>query len=331
MDSTTRPRRGILLLGALAAAALVLVGCTVDPISSSAESGETRPEGPVRIAMVTHGDDGGFWSVVRRGATDASESLDVVLDYQAAANDSQLQDQMIKAALLAGAEALAVSAADEGAVRSGIAQAAQAGIPIVTFNSGAQLAEANDAIMVHVGQSEFIAGEEAGRRMGEAGFTKVLCIIHEQNNIGLQERCDGARTGLEDSGAEAINVQVTGKADPGSTAREVAAAVAAQSPDAVLTLDPDIAMAALGSIKDTGVPLATFDLSADVLDAVSVGDILFAIDQQQYMQGYLPIVFLELAVRNGNEVVGDIVLTGPSFITQDNAADVAALAEQGTR
>lgn len=325
-----RPGR---LLALLLLSALFVSACTVDPTSGSFEpSGEYTgpPEKPYRIAMITHGDEGGFWSVVRRGATDAAEALDVTLDYQSADGDFQLQSQMIDAAILAGAQGLAISAADVGAISSNLRAAISAGIPVVTLNSGAELATQMDGVITHVGQSEELAGERAGERLADDGYSKMLCVIHEQNNVGLQERCRGAATGFGDG--ETIRVQVTGKADPVSTAREIGAVISAQDPDVVLTLDPDIAAAALPQTKSADVPLATFDLSADVLKAILNDEVLFAVDQQQYLQGYLPVTFLELAIRNGNEVgSGDLVLTGPSFITKDNAEEVLVLGEQGTR
>ncbi len=322
---------------ARAGAALLVTGlaaCTVNPVPAS---GPDRPGavdgGPIRIAMITHGDDGGFWSIVRRGAVDAAATLpDVVLDYQGSAGDARLQSDMIAAALTQGADALAVSAPDIGAIQAALDRAEAAAVPIITLNSGSALLEQREEVITHVGQSEKVAGRGAGQRLAELGATRVLCVLHEENNIGLQERCAGAAEGLADRDAVAVNIQVTGKADPTSTAREVGAAMEAQSPDAVLTLDPDIAMAALREVTDRGATLATFDLSPDVLDAVATGQIAFAVDQQPYLQGYLPVVFLELAARNGNEVGGgQVVLTGPSFVTADNAASVATLSQQGTR
>jgi simple sugar transport system substrate-binding protein len=317
------------------AAVLLLGACTVDPVNSNGPSvsSAASQSGPIRIAMITHGDDGGFWSIVRRGAKDAAETLRVQLDYQGSAGDAKLQSEMINAAITQGAQGLAVSAPDIGAISSALQAATAKGIPVVTLNSGADLVSQIDGVITHVGQSEGLAGEKAGQALGEAGAKKVLCILHEVNNIGLQERCKGAAEGLaRANGGKVVNVQVTGKADPGSTAREVGAAIEAQSPDAILALDPDIAMAASKEAKKKGVKLATFDLSPAVLAAVAAGDILFAVDQQPYLQGYLPITFLELAVRNKNEVgAGNIVLTGPSLVTQENAAAIAALSEQGTR
>lgn len=283
--------------------------------------------------MITHGDDGSFWSIVRHGARDAAAALDVTLDYQGSAGDAKRQADMINAALTQGAQGLAISAPDIGAITPAVRQATASGIPVITLNSGSELLK-KLPVITHVGQSERIAGLRAGQALAKDGATRVLCVLHEVNNIGLQERCAGAAAGLREVNPSAtmVNIQVTGKADPAATAREVGAGLAAQRPDAVLTLDPDIAMAAMREVSAAKVKLATFDLSPAVLAAVSSGQLLFAVDQQPYLQGYLPVVFLALAIRNRNEVgAGNLVLTGPSLVTKENAAAVAALAERGTR
>jgi simple sugar transport system substrate-binding protein len=321
----------MLAAGLLAVPAIA--GCTVDPTSgttTSPDASDAPHTGPMRIAVITHGDAGGFWSTVRRGAEDAAATLpEVTLDYQGSAGDARLQSEMINAAINQGADAIAVSAADPGAIGGALDRAEAAGIPLITLNSGAELAQTRAGIITHVGQSERAAGVAAGEALAEAGAATVLCIVHEQNNTGLQERCAGADEGL---GGELVRVQVTGARDPGQTAREIGAAMDANDPDAVLTLDPDIASAAIREVNDRGGTLATFDLSPAVLDAVAAGRILFAVDQQPYLQGYLPVIFLELAVRNRNEVgAGGLVATGPALVTEENAGAVAALAEQGTR
>jgi len=329
-----RRRRAPRWLAAALVCAPVLAACTVDPVNRASAGDESDVHtGPMRIAMITHGDDGGFWSIVRNGAEDAAATLpEVTLDYQGSAGDAKLQSEMIKAALNQGADALAVSAPDIGAITSALAEAEAANVPIITLNSGSDLLETLPNVITHVGQSERAAGVGAGNKLAEGGATRALCILHEENNIGLQERCAGAAEGMTENGGEVINVQVTGKADPRSTALEIGAAMEAQSPDTVLTLDPDIAMAALKEVTARDVTLATFDISPDVLDEVASGSIEFAVDQQPYLQGYLPVSFLELAVRNRNEVgANSIVATGPSFVTQENAASIAALADQGTR
>src|ERR671923_222271 len=78
--------------------------------------------------------------------------------------------------------------------------------------------------------------------------------------------------------------------------------------------------------------IATFDLSSDVIKAIQRGQMLFAVDQQQFEQGYLPIVFLYLYRYNLNTVGGgQPVLTGPGYVEKGNASKVAAYARRGTR
>jgi simple sugar transport system substrate-binding protein len=104
--------------------------------------------------------------------------------------------------------------------------------------------------------------------------------------------------------------------------------------DAVLALNPDIAVAARDAVKGAGseAKLATFDLSGDVIKAVQAGEISFAVDQQQYLQGYLPVQMLFLYKRNLSTVGGgQPVLTGPGFVTKENAEAVAKFAQAGTR
>ena len=82
----------------------------------------------------------------------------------------------------------------------------------------------------------------------------------------------------------------------------------------------------LGKVK-----LATFDLSPEVLEAIRDGEMLFAIDQQQFTQGYLPIVYLVLYQENLNTPGSDVILTGPGFVTQETAAKVIEYSARGTR
>jgi simple sugar transport system substrate-binding protein len=320
----------------LVAGALTMAACTSSDgeASSTPDSGGSATEAAttsdVTIAMVTHGDGGSFWSVAKKGAEDAAAALGVTLDYQESNNDPEKQAQLIEAAVTADVDAIAVSAPTPDAIEDALAQATEAGIPIITLNSGSDVYQELGAI-THVGQDEEIAGAGAGDELKAAGATKLLCIIHEQNNIGLQSRCDGAASTF----GEVEDFQVTGTADPTQTANEIAAKLQADtSIDAVLALNPDIALSAVEAIDTSGsaAQLATFDLSGDVVQAIKDGDVLFAVDQQQYLQGYLPVVFLDLYLTNANTVGGgQPVLTGPGFVTADNAATVEALAEAGTR
>jgi simple sugar transport system substrate-binding protein len=125
-------------------------------------------------------------------------------------------------------------------------------------------------------------------------------------------------------------------ADPNESQQRIQAKLTSTPDvDGLMALGPTgatPALAALRSMNKVGqIKLATFDLSPDVLQAIKKGDILFAIDQQQYLQGYLPIVLLTLYRTNLNTIANPVLMTGPGFVTKDNAEQVINLAQQGTR
>ncbi|HEX6022194.1 MAG TPA: sugar ABC transporter substrate-binding protein, partial [Solirubrobacter sp.] len=268
-----------------------------DDASQSDDNVEVTQGSDLTIAVITHGDGGSFWSVAKKGAEDAGKDLGVTVKYSESNNDAQAQAQMIEAAVTEKVDGLAVSAPDPQAISSAVKKAVDANIPVITLNSGLADYQKLGAI-THVGQTEGLAGEAAGKRLADQGKKKLLCIIHEQGNVGLEERCEGAKTGF---GGDVENMQVKGTADVATTLTEIQSKLQSDSSfDAVLALNPDIAIAARDAIKGAGsnATLATFDLSGDVISSIIDGTIDFAVDQQQYLQGYLPVQMLMLYKRN---------------------------------
>ncbi len=332
---------GKFAIAAVAASALVLAGCSSDSGDSAAEgdtaaaegSGSSGPDNSeFKICMVTHGDGGGFWSVAKAGADRAAADLGVDFSYQETTNDAELQAQLIEADVSAGCEGIAVSAPNPDALKDALAAAEAAGVSIVTMNSGSKVFKDLGAF-THVGQDEFIAGQEAGLKFQEAGVTKVLCPIQEQNNIGLQERCDGAA----DTFGNVENLQLSaGLGDLAQSQAEIQAALEADpSIDGIFALNADIATAAALPAADAvgrDITVGTVDLSGDAVQAIADGDLAFAIDQQQYAQGYMSVVLLYLNLLNGHELGGgQPMYTGPGFVVQENAELVQELAANGTR
>jgi simple sugar transport system substrate-binding protein len=299
--------------------------------SQGEDNVEVTQGSDLTIAVITHGDGGSFWSVAKKGAEDAAKDLGVTLKYSESNNDAQAQAQMIEAAVTEKVDGLAVSAPDAQAISSAVKSAVDAGIPVITLNSGLSDYQSLGA-MTHVGQTEGLAGEAAGKRLADQGKTKLLCIIHEQGNVGLEERCEGAKKGF---GGDVENMQVKGTADVSTTLTEIQSKLQSDdSFDAVLALNPDIAVAARDAVKGAGsdATLATFDLSGDVISSIADGSIEFAVDQQQYLQGYLPVQMLMLYKRNLSTIGGgQPVLTGPGFVTGENASQIQQLAENGLR
>jgi simple sugar transport system substrate-binding protein len=333
-----------LIIAVLAVAALVAACGGGSKSTSSSSSGSssssagggtqsvTQTQGTgLTFAMVTHSDEGSFWSVVKKGAQQAAKDEGVKLIWSPSNNDPQKEAQLIDAAVSQKVDGLAVSVPNASAIKDSLAKAKAAGIPIITLNSGADDFKSLGAL-THVGQTETIAGKAAGARLKSDGVKKILCVIHEQNNIGLQQRCDGVKQGF---GGPVTNLQVKGTADIATTQTEIKSKLQAdKSFDGVIALNPDIASAAKTAIKgaSSNAKLATFDLSPSVLKDIQAGNVEFAVDQQQYLQGYLPIVFLKLYRQNANTVGGgQPVLTGPGFVDKTNVATVQKLTEAGTR
>ena len=287
-------------------------------------------EGKVSFTVVTHGSSGdAFWDVVKKGAEQAGADLGVAVAYRSSGDAAQQAD-LINSAVTAKTGGLVVSMANPDALAEPIKKAIAAGIPVITINSGSAKS-AELGALAHVGQEETIAGQGAGKKLKEAGVKKLLCVVHEAGNIGLEQRCSGAKQGL---GGSVVNLQVD-ISNVGEAQNTISSKLQAdKSLDGVLALNPAIGIAAADAIgaANSKAKAATFDLSGDVVDAVLEGKLLFAIDQQQYLQGYLPIVMLHLYASNANTIGGgQPVLTGPGFVTKENAAKVKDLAAKGTR
>lgn len=282
------------------------------------------------VAVVTHGSPGdAFWNVVKNGAEAAGKDLGIRVEYNSSGDPGE-QAKLVDNAVAQHVDGLVVSMANPQALRPSVEHAVAAGIPAVTINSGEAESAAAGAIG-HVGQSERQAGTAAGKRLREAGRTRMLCVIHEAGNIGANDRCAGAIDGVGGN-ATTLQVDINNPADAQS--RIKGALEADHTIDAVLTLNSQIAARAVDGVRESHsrAAVATFDLNSDVVSAIRAGTLLFAVDQQQYEQGYLPVVMLQLYRRNLNTVGGGMpVQTGPAFVDKTNVDAIAALVAQGTR
>ena len=281
--------------------------------------------------VVTHGDAGTFWSVVEVAVKDAAAAIGCTVVYFGSNNDALAQSQEIQAAIAAGSDGIAISLADPAGVTAAAKAVVAAGIPLYTLNSGVNDYKALGAA-THIGQTEFVAGQGAGERFDALGATHVLCARQEQSNIGLEERC----AGLEDSFSGQVTSEFVGlDANPDEQQNTIAAMLqATESIDAVLGVGPNVPLRALTAGEQAGRDLIIggFDLSSDLIDAIEAGDVAFTVDQQQYLQGYLPVILMHLQATNQNTAGGGLpILTGPGFVDTANASVVKALVSQGTR
>lgn len=321
-------------VGAVPGLAAILDACTTAQTTTSSTGGANR--GNIHLAVVTHGQASDpFWSVVKNGVAQASKDMGVNFTYDAPPTfDMVKMSQLIDSKIASKPDGMIVSIPDASALGTSIKSAVSAGIPVISINSGSDVYKQLGAL-THIGQTEELAGIAGGENMGKAGVQNALCINQEQGNAALALRCKGFMEGLAKTGGKVTEL-VVDLNNPTDTQQKITSAFQRTPYDGVLALGPTGATPALQALTTAGklgqIKLGTFDLSAAVLQAVAAGNMLFAIDQQQYLQGYLPIVILTLyklylLIPGG----GQPILTGPSLVVKDTAARVIDLSKQGIR
>ncbi|MFE0773540.1 sugar ABC transporter substrate-binding protein [Streptomyces sp. NPDC058861] len=282
------------------------------------------------FAMVTHSGDGDtFWDIVQKGAQQAAVKDNVNFLY-AHSDEAQQQAQLVDSYIAKGVDGLVVTLAKPDAMKAAVEKAVKAGIPVITVNSGAEQSKAYGAL-AHIGQDETVAGEAVGEELDRRGRKKALCVLHEQGNVGHEQRCAGAKKTF---GGELVNLYVDGTNMPDVKASVEAKLQADKGIDAVVTLGAPFADTAVQAAKSAGskAEIDTFDLNAKVATALKAGTLGFAVDQQPYLQGYEAVDLLWLYRYNADVLGGGKpVLTGPQIITEENADDLVAYADRGTR
>lgn len=314
---------------------LLLLGCIMVSCSNN-EKSINKSEKKITIKMVTHGQaTDPFWSVVSNGAKDAAKDLGISFHYQSPQSfDMVTMSQMIDAVVATEPDGLILSVPDIPALRKSIVSASKKNIPIIVINSGSEIMEEVD-ILTYVGQSEYEAGMKAGDEMLKTGAKYVLCINHEIGNISLDQREQGFRKILIKNNIDVKTVPIDAS-DPSET-REVVRAFLSSNKgvDGIMALGPLGAIPIVSLLKDIDpqkkISMATFDFTPEIIDGIMDGHIVFALDQQQYLQGYLPIVLMDLYITNKNTPAYKKLETGPSIINIENAQDVLALSKKGSR
>lgn len=282
-----------------------------------------------RFVLVSHAPDSdSWWNTIKNAIKVAGEQMDVNVEYRnPPTGDLADMARIVEQAVASNPNGLIVTIADFDVLSGPIEKAVRKGIPVITINSGTHEQSRKLGALLHVGQPEYDAGKGAGLRAKDAGVTKFLCVNHYITNPASVERCTGFADGL---GVELGNQMIDSGVDPGEIKNKVIAYLRA-NPDTngILTLGPNSAhptLAALDTMKLSGkIFMGTFDLSGEIAAAVKEGTIAFAIDQQPYLQGYLPVVILTNLARYG-VVPGNNINSGPGFVTKKNIALVEKLA-----
>jgi simple sugar transport system substrate-binding protein len=313
------------VLVALVAALLAVAAC-----SSQGGAQDNSSSGQkYTIAMITHESPGDtFWDKIRAGAEQAAKDHGIDLKYS---NDPDAGKEatLVQNAVDSKVDGIAVTLAFPDAVGPAAKSALDGGIPVVAFNSGIGNYQ-QFGIPMYFGSNEDLAGQTVGKRIGQEGGGKALCVIQEQGQVALETRCAGVAKGFPNT--ENLNVNGT---DLPAVQQSIGAKLQ-QDPSIthVVTLGAPVALAAEQAKKDSGsqAQIVTFDLNADVAKAIQSGDIAFSVDQQPYVQGYMAVTALWLNLSNGNDLGGgQPVLTGPSIVDDQNIGPIVKYAENNTR
>ena len=290
----------------------------------------------IRISMVTHGQSSDpFWNVVRNGAQEAAKELGIKFNYQSPQNfDMISMSRIIDAVTATNPDGIIVSVPDLDALKESLESVSRKGIPIVVINAGSEIAEDID-ILTYVGQSEYEAGMKAAEELLKYNVNNVLCINHEIGNVSLDQREQGFRIVLSKKNINVSTLPVDAS-DPSETMERVRAYLST-SPniDAILTLGPLGAIPIMRLLNESTlnkkIKLATFDFTPEIIEGILNDKIIFALDQQQYLQGYLPVILINLYLNNKNTPAYKKLETGPSIINKKNASDILSLSKKGSR
>ncbi len=333
-----RNHRAAALAATVLAGTLLAAGCSSS--SGGKQSEDNSADGAsagkastprMTIAMITHAEPGDtFWDLIRKGAQAAAAKDNIKLVYSADPS-AGAQANLVQNAIDQKVDGIALTAAKPDAMKAVVAKAEKAGIPVTGFNSGLDDWK-KLGMLDYFGQDENIAGQAFGERLNSLGAKHALCVIQEQGQVALEARCAGLKKGF--TGKTDI-LYVNGTDMPSVKSTITAKLKQDSSIDQVVTLGAPIALTAVQSLSDAGTKakVATFDLNKDLVKAVQDGTVEFAVDQQPYLQGYLAVDAIWLYKTNGNFSGGGTapVLTGPAFITKENADTVAEFAAKGTR
>ncbi len=296
-------------------------------VATTALTGSAMADGhAANIIVVTHGSDAdGFWGVVRNGVEAAAEDTGASVTYRnPSTGDLNEMASLIESSAAQAPDGLVVSIPDASILGGPISAAAEAGIPVISINSGADVSADLGAIM-HVGQPEYEAGLGGGQKSASMGGSTGVCFNHEPFNTALLDRCQGFADGL---GEDLNMVEVS---TDFNDIKNTVSAYMTSNPGvgAIMGVGPTGCDPIIEAVEELGmageVVVGCFDLSPAIVQGIISGTVAYAIDQQQFLQGYMPVVVLHLHHRNGT-LPGNSINSGPGFVTLANVEQVQALA-----
>ncbi|SDE11853.1 sugar ABC transporter substrate-binding protein [Paraburkholderia lycopersici] len=309
-------RKGKTMLRRLAAALTLAAGLS----GAGMLGAQTAQAADAHFVLISHAPDSdSWWNTIKNAIKQADEDWNVETDYRNPPNgDIADMSRLIEQAAARNYDGVIVTIADYDVLKSSIGKVTEKKIPLVTINSGTEEQSAKLGAIMHVGQPEYVAGHAAGEKAKAAGVKSFLCVNHFATNAVSFERCRGF--------ADALGVDYKSSTiDSGQDPTEIQSKVSAYlrnhpNTGAILTLGPVPAAATLKAVQQMGLAgkiyFCTFDFSDDIAKAIREGTIQFAIDQQPYLQGYIPVAVLAIVKKEHTtdpQKIRQILEANPKF------------------
>ena len=273
-----------------------------------------------RYVLVSHAPDSdSWWNTIKNGLALAGEQMGVEVEYRnPPTGDLADMARIIEQAAASGPDGIITTLADPDVLSGPISAAVDSGIDVIIINSGTPEQAREVGALMYVGQPEYDAGYAAGLRAAGDGVGSFLCVNHYINSPSSTQRCQGFADGL---GVELGNQMIDSGQDPSEIQNRVMAYLNANpDTDAVLTLGPTSADPTILALEEMGLAgdiyFGTFDLGDNIVQAIRDGVIQWGIDQQPYLQAYLPVVVMANYHRFG-VLPGNNINSGPGFVTAD--------------
>ncbi|HUG61661.1 MAG TPA: sugar ABC transporter substrate-binding protein [Methylomirabilota bacterium] len=270
--------------------------------------------------LVSHAPDSdSWWNTIKNGIALAGEQMGVTVEYRnPPTGDLADMARIIEQAAASGPDGIITTLADPDVLSGPIRAAVDSGIDVIIMNSGTPEQAREVGALMYVGQPEYDAGYAAGLRAKGDGVGSFLCVNHYISSPSSTERCQGFADGL---GVDLGNQMIDSGQDPSEIKNKVLAYLSA-NPDteAVLTLGPTSADPTILALEENGMAgdiyFGTFDLGTEIVKAIKSGVIDWGIDQQPFLQAYLPVVVLTNYHRYG-VLPGNNINSGPGFVTDE--------------
>jgi len=329
------PKR-IVAAASLIAGLAVVVASTSSSSAGASTASSSGKGAKIAFACATPALNS-FYAPFEAGAADAAKQLGVSVTYTglSAVQSAAAEAQVVQAAINTHPAALIVCNFFPRAITPLIRQAIAARIPVFDTGNNAGPAAAAGALAT-VGQNDYLGGQDAALRMIAAGVKHPLCVDQVPDNPDVASRCQGfaAEYTAHRLSVKNLNIPTLDLKNVTLQISDMKGVLSAdQSLDGMIELGPEQGPAGVQAWTEAGRSnpgshVATFDMSTNIANEIRSGQLMFAIWQQPYLEGYLPVVLATLYLAHGYAPPGE-VLTGPTIVTKSNLAIVKTALAKG--